>query len=238
MEKPIGNLTQSQLEKLATMGILAAEFGHLIPTLAQGLLGSIELIESYYNRGDEELLRKGLQHGKTTSMILGKISGALDNMLRFDSTFGETDVNKEIMEVIVYITPWFSYDGVEISVSLGDNLPLADIIPGAYQLCLLNTMINSKKAGSSKHICVSTEYDKGYVVTTTDDEGRGIEPEYLERITDPFFTIKTGGAGIGLASTKRIMDLVGGELIIESELGKGTKVTTRIPEYKPQTQDL
>jgi len=58
-----------------------------------------------------------------------------------------------------------------------------------------------------------------------EDTGRGIQPDLVDRIFEPYFTTKTKGTGLGLAVVKHIVSEHGGDVSIESELGKGTKVT-------------
>ena len=69
----------------------------------------------------------------------------------------------------------------------------------------------------------------GFVDIAVRDEGAGIAPENLEKIFEPFFTTKARGTGLGLAITKRIVEQHLGRIMVESEIGKGTTVTVRLP---------
>ena len=71
----------------------------------------------------------------------------------------------------------------------------------------------------------------GRVRIVVADEGEGIPAEVLERIRDPFFTTKhdTGGTGLGLSVSDKIVTSYGGELRFESEPGKGTVATVDLP---------
>ncbi|MBF0426624.1 MAG: hypothetical protein HQL66_12485 [Magnetococcales bacterium] len=75
------------------------------------------------------------------------------------------------------------------------------------------------------------EADNGLVVFSVEDQGEGIPPENLERILDPFFTtrLNTGGTGLGLSISHKILQDHGGSISFESIVGKGTKVTIRLP---------
>ena len=73
------------------------------------------------------------------------------------------------------------------------------------------------------------------------DDGRGMDEETRRRCTEPFFTTKdwpavTGlsGSGLGLAIVRAIAERVGGELLVESEIGKGTTVTMTLPAAGPE----
>jgi signal transduction histidine kinase len=70
----------------------------------------------------------------------------------------------------------------------------------------------------------------GWVELQVYDNGEGIPQEVLERVFDPFFTTKTqGGTGLGLAISRRIVEEAGGAITAESETGRGTSFTVRLP---------
>jgi two-component system sensor histidine kinase PilS (NtrC family) len=66
------------------------------------------------------------------------------------------------------------------------------------------------------------------VEITVSDDGRGMEPEVLERIFDPFFTTRPDGSGLGLATVHRIIGALGGEVVVESSPSIGTKVRIQL----------
>ena len=74
------------------------------------------------------------------------------------------------------------------------------------------------------------------VAVTVADEGRGIPPEALSRVMEPFYMVdksrarRQGGSGLGLALCRRIAEAHGGALTIESEPGAGTRVTVTLPK--------
>ena len=66
------------------------------------------------------------------------------------------------------------------------------------------------------------------------DTGRGIAPEALSQVCEPFFTTRAEGTGLGLAIAKRYVEQNGGALEIESTIGKGTTVRLRLPALAAQ----
>ncbi|MEE8442071.1 MAG: ATP-binding protein, partial [Spirochaetia bacterium] len=72
--------------------------------------------------------------------------------------------------------------------------------------------------------------DPGKVLVTVVDEGTGMPEETLAKVFDPFFTTKreSGGTGLGLSVSRRLVKQAGGELRIESAMGKGTRVTIEL----------
>ena len=119
------------------------------------------------------------------------------------------------------------------SVSLAPGLP--DVLGNARRLeqIVVNLVINACQAleSTDRAIAIETGKTHTHVFVRVVDEGRGISPDDLRRITEPFFTTKrtAGGTGLGLAVSDRIVQEHGGALTFESELGKGTTVTLAIP---------
>ncbi len=75
------------------------------------------------------------------------------------------------------------------------------------------------------------------VVEVTDD-GVGIAPEHRDRIFLPFFTTKPAGTGLGMSIVKKIVDLHGGDIAVESAPGRGTRVRISLPAAVPAPQPL
>jgi signal transduction histidine kinase len=73
-----------------------------------------------------------------------------------------------------------------------------------------------------------------YVTLTIVDQGRGIPPQLLSRICEPFFTTRheEGGVGLGLAICRRGLVEMGGRLSVESVVGKGTRFIVDFPSLK------
>jgi two-component system sensor histidine kinase AtoS len=71
--------------------------------------------------------------------------------------------------------------------------------------------------------------DAGMIALEVSDTGCGIPPELIDRVTDPFFTTKTKGVGLGLSISRQLCELNGGRLSIVSTPGKGTVVRVLLP---------
>jgi PAS domain S-box-containing protein len=76
--------------------------------------------------------------------------------------------------------------------------------------------------------------DGGNIRIVIRDSGCGIDKEDLQRIFDPFYTTKAKGTGLGLSVCQQIINLHNGEISIESEMGKGSTVTLRLPKKRPE----
>jgi signal transduction histidine kinase len=100
---------------------------------------------------------------------------------------------------------------------------------------MTNLLVNAMQAmperpRSENRVAVSLVPDGGWVRLEVEDNGEGIPTDVADHIFDPFFTTKTqGGTGLGLAISRRIVEEVGGTIDVESEAGKWTRFTVRIP---------
>jgi signal transduction histidine kinase len=85
-------------------------------------------------------------------------------------------------------------------------------------------------SGQRSQLWVSAQYGEDYsVVVTIADNGPGIRPEDLARVFEPYFTTKEKGTGLGLAIVKHNVEIYGGKVRVESELGKGTRFVLQLP---------
>ena len=93
---------------------------------------------------------------------------------------------------------------------------------------LINLVTNSQQAGAASIRLGSRGIDSEVIVTVKDD-GCGIHRADLDRIWEPSFTTKSSGTGLGMPIVKRVIDDHGGTITIDSEQGRGTTVTIRLP---------
>ncbi len=99
------------------------------------------------------------------------------------------------------------------------------------QQLLLNLLLNAIQASSSGgRVWLKSSREEGHIMLRVIDEGRGMEPEELERACDPFFTTRTDGTGLGLAMVAAIIAEHVGKLQIASTRGHGTTITVMFPE--------
>lgn len=145
-------------------------------------------------------------------------------------------VFSQVLEDVVYrMEPIAKAKGVSIvtdfdpsQIVLGDNDRLEQVIGNLLDNALRYTP-------ASGHIYLSTKTEGDHTVCTIRDEGEGIPPEHLERLTKRFYRVdksrtrKDGGTGLGLAITKHIIDRHDGTISFESALGQGTTVLITLP---------
>jgi signal transduction histidine kinase len=126
--------------------------------------------------------------------------------------------------------------GVQVDVSLGKNLSWVSVDRNQMKQVFLNLFHNALQAmptGGQLTVRTAMRQRGGrkWVLASIKDTGAGIAPEHRERIFEPFFTTRSGqgGTGLGLSVTYGIVSDHGGEIEVDSEVGKGTSFTVWLP---------
>ena len=160
-----------------------------------------------------------------------KIVQGLKSFARVDEAeYKYTDMN-ECMESTINIV-WNELKYKAILKKDYGNLPLTKCYPQQMNQVFMNLLINAGDAIEKQgEITIKTWDEDGSIWVAISDTGRGIQKEQLSKIFEPFFTTKEvgKGTGLGLSITYEIVQKHNGEITVESEVGKGTTFTVRIP---------
>jgi signal transduction histidine kinase len=115
--------------------------------------------------------------------------------------------------------------------NLSDNLPTIMVDPDKIKQVLINVILNAIEAmPEGGDLLINTNRVDDYIEIKIKDSGLGIPQEYLSKIFDPFFTTKgVKGTGLGLSVSYGIIQQHSGSIEINSEVGKGTVVSIRLP---------
>jgi two-component system, NtrC family, sensor kinase len=150
-------------------------------------------------------------------------------------TLSEYDLNKGIRSTLNIVWNELKYKA-EVVQELGE-LPLIRCYPQQINQVLMNLLVNAAHAIAAKGtITVRSSFHEEQIMVQVADTGVGIPPENLKKIFEPFFTTKEvgKGTGLGLSLSYRIVERHGGSIEVQSEVGKGTIFTVRLPVDGPQ----
>jgi signal transduction histidine kinase len=101
---------------------------------------------------------------------------------------------------------------------------------------LLHNACDAIGGKSTGVIVIAGRQKEGFVEISIKDNGQGIPKEVLARLFDPFFSTKARGTGLGLSVCKQIIHYHGGQIAIESEVGRGATVTISLPKVRKVVQ--
>jgi PAS domain S-box-containing protein len=220
-------------EKLSALGQLAMGMAHDFTNLLQAILGHTQLIA---HEPSPERLRRGLS---TIEQAVRDGVETIGRIRRFarrdvDRRLERVDLRDVVRQAIEIVRPrWSQSDlkGAPITVrqQLG-SVPGIQARGAELREALINLVLNSVDAmprGGS--ITLETRHEGDWVLLSITDTGTGIPPDVRRRIFEPFFTTKESGTGLGLSIVSGIISSYGGTIDVDSELGRGTTFTIRLP---------
>ncbi len=146
----------------------------------------------------------------------------------FNIEFGSHDLNALVSETVAQQRLAAEKQGLGLEVALDSELPLVRMDADRISQVLINLIGNSIRYGVSGWIEVATKLSNDEVVVRVQDTGPGIPEKKLDNIFDAFVQLSTGpgrrsgGTGLGLAICKKIVELHGGRIWVESEVDKGS----------------
>jgi signal transduction histidine kinase len=170
--------------------------------------------------------------------VIAVESDRLDRMARSFAEFGRLPEGPpaeiDMGELIRYTARSCVPPAIALDLQIDDNLPRVHGHNGALAGALSNVLLNAVDAsGESGHITVRARSvsasGRPAVRISVADDGRGIEPEKLETIWEPYVTNKPGGTGLGLAIARQAVWAHDGTVNATSTLGKGTEIQLTIP---------
>jgi len=219
-----------QSEKMATVGKLAAGIAHQINNpLANIILYS----QIHREEVDDEETKKVLEIIEEEASLASKVVQGLLDFSRYREFKREAvQINEVIRKMLNILKPQLQYKNIKLELNLDENLP--EIQGDSAKLLdafinIATNAIDAMKEGG--RLSIRTGKSDGKVVVEIADTGMGIPEEHLSKIFDPFFTTKEvgKGTGLGLYITYSIINKHGGEIEVESKVGKGTKFTIYLP---------
>jgi len=139
-----------------------------------------------------------------------------------------------VLDTIEFLHKEAEYRCIEVNVDLEGGLTI-ETDRGKLQQIILNLVNNAFAAMSDGgHLDIVARKDDGKILMEVTDNGSGISEADLKRIFEPFFSTKKdkGGTGLGLSITYGLVQELGGELKVTSELGEGTTFNISLPVKK------
>jgi PAS domain S-box-containing protein len=247
-------------DKLASLGALVAGVAHEVNNpnqvigmnarfLLDGLPHLFTLAQSS-EQADESIRLSGMSYGEFKQAAQSAMAEIHASTARIDHIVSElkrfvrgggktqrqlTDVNQVIRTVAGLSRHMIAETTDHFALDLQDGLPLISADRVALEQVVLNLLQNACQALADREaqVRVSTSFEPARKIVRIEvtDQGAGISPEDLPRLTDPFFTtrVESGGTGLGLSVSRRIVREHGGTMSFRSAVGRGTAVTVALP---------
>jgi len=221
-------------ERLATIGQTAASIAHDLKSPLQVLINSVYIAKMGISKLPPQLVEQLSTSGVMES--LSKIERQIGYINRILSDLQEVSrpIKPEIRGVglgpLIHETLQSVNIPSNVEVDVREQGGVARLDPYLMKRVLVNLIENAIHAmPQGGKLSIETSRTDSDVLITIKDTGTGMPKDVLDNIFKPFFTTKAKGTGFGLYTSKRIVDAHGGSISVESEVGKGTTFTIRIP---------
>ena len=218
-------------ERLHTAGRLAAEIAHQIKNPLGIITNAAFCLQRSVREGqtsvDEQIgiIREEVERAdQIITELMGYAQLAEGKVERLE-------VADEIDNAILQVFPPAAKYSVEVHKDCDPNLPALLMQKRHFSGVLVNLMQNAREA---MHGCGRIDISarigaNDSIVVVINDNGPGIAPDKIDKIFDAYFTTRAKGTGLGLAIVKHNTEMYGGNVQVQSELGKGTRFTLEFP---------
>ena len=250
-EQKLAEQRLRQVDKLRALGTLAGGVAHDFNNLLTAILGSLELAQR--RMPDEVRVRRYLDNAALAARKGAALTKRLLGFTRQEESQTQTiDIESCLKGMDDLLTRALG-GGVQIDWRIEPNLWPTSAEPDQLELAVLNLCINARDAmpdGGRIGLCASNvvlETETGHDITPgnyvridVEDAGVGMSPELAARVLEPFFTTKPvgKGTGLGLSMVYGFAQRSGGGMEIDSEPGRGTRVSLFLPRsQEPQAAE-
>jgi PAS domain S-box-containing protein len=197
------------------------------------------------------LFNKKLKYDSKTKEYISQIDKAVASLIKLTNDiltvtksdnnqievlFEKTDIKNVIKDAVENLKPKAKAKKIELSLNIDEDLPVVLTDEGKFKEIMLNLVENAIKFTDQGSVTVeASENKKGIVLIKVTDTGEGVKEADQTRIFNRFFRVndfrtqKTGGTGLGLYICRTFITALGGEIGVNSEIGKGSTFWFTIP---------
>ncbi len=236
---PVGNEETAQavqrlMDQYTEIARLAGALAHEIKNPLSTIRLNMELLAEDLEEAQTPAQRRALKRIGTVQRECQRLQDLLDDFLQYAKVrhmhLVPTDLNVEIDEALDFFAPEAAEAGIEIVRFLDPDLPSVLLDRETFRGALFNLLLNAKQAmPDGGQIVVRTAATNGRVAIYLIDSGCGMDERTAAQMFEAFFSTKSGGSGLGLPITAKIIDGHGGRITVASEVGRGTQFTIELP---------
>ena len=232
------------VEKMASLGKMAAVVAHEINNPLSGILTYAKLLRKWVGSGqtEHEKREEAMQCLELIAAESRRCGDLIKNLLTLSRTapmnVQSTDLHAVIDRCLLLVRHQLELGGVEVQLNFAKDLPRVPCDPAQIEQVLLTLIMNAKDAmprGGNLWIETRVSADETEIEILVRDDGAGIAPGVLPHIFEPFLTTKESGRGVGLglAISRGIVERHNGRIEVASELGRGTTFSITLPNQAP-----
>ena len=231
----------NQLQQLTALGYLTANLAHDLGTPLHSIAGMATLLLEH-DQWPPDVIRKLELIVQQTQRLNTVIQNVRRATRLPEPHFEATSVSELLNETLPLVEPLMQKSGIQLMVTVDENIPLFYVDRYRVQTALFNLIQNALEAmpdGGSITVAAYAVPQNRTIALTIQDDGPGIPPELMQRVCEPFFSTHTdeGLRGLGLAIVQDIVKIHGGQIEIKSNPIEGTQVILYFPVVSTATTE-
>lgn len=239
MKQPTSEETvQRLMDQYAEIARLAGGLAHEIKNPLSTIRLNMQLLAEDLLEGPEEQMtpaeRRAAKRVSAVQRECNRLQDLLDDFLNYAKVrrvaLEPRNLNQEIADALDFFEPECEAAGVEVVPYLDPELPSVLLDREAFRGALMNLLLNAKQSmPDGGQLVVQTRGHGATASVYLTDTGCGMDDATAAKMFDAFFSTKPGGSGLGLPTTAKIIEAHGGAIGVESELGRGTRISIDLP---------
>jgi signal transduction histidine kinase len=225
------------LQQYTELAELAGGFIHDIKNHLGTLSLNLQLLAEDFENPQSPRERRALERVNRLHGECQKVTDLANDFLRFaritELTLKPTTLDAVVTRLTEFLLPTARQRSVDIEWFPAPGLPPVNLDEEVFEQALLNLMLNAEQAmPDGGTLTLIGRVDGERVCLDVIDTGCGMPPDVLAKAFRPFHTTKRDGNGLGLATARKVVLAHGGDIAVQSEPGRGTKFTIRLPAAK------
>ncbi len=214
-------------EKFSMTGRIARSIAHEVRNPLTNLNLALEQLKDEIAEGNSD--RESVElYTDIIQRNAGRIDALIKDMLNSSKPreldLADYDINEILEEVVQLTADRLKLQGMQVKRQYASELPKISSDKEKLKVAFLNIIVNAIEAMevNKGKLSLRTYFENGRVMVEIADNGKGISDNDLKALFDPFFTGKRSGMGLGLTTSKNIMNSHSGHIEVTSEIGQGT----------------
>jgi signal transduction histidine kinase len=227
-------LEQQLADQYNQIAQLAGGLAHEIKNPLSTIRLNMELLAEDFAEAPSLRERRALAKVEVVQRECQRLQDLLEDFLNFTRLrkpkLKPADLNRKIEQVLDFYAPQARESGIEVIRYLHPELPSVLLDEESFHRALLNLILNAQQAmpDGGQLVVRTTPLGTGVALYLI-DTGCGMDDRTTGQIFNAFFSTKPGGSGLGLPTTRKIIEAHGGQIKVESDVGRGTKFTVELP---------
>ncbi len=226
--------TRKLVDQYTEIARLAGGLAHEIKNPLSTIRLNMDLLAEDLAESDSPRDRRVLKRVEVVQRECLRLQGVLDDFLNFAKlrklALEPSDLNEQVLQVLEFFRPKAREAQIEVVDYLTSALPTVLLDRKAFHGALLNLVLNAEQAMPKGGQLVARTYlVADGVALDLIDTGCGMDEKTCAQIWEAFFSTRRGGSGLGLPTTKKIIEAHGGQITCQSEVGRGTQFTIKLP---------